>query len=499
MNLNELLEKSARDWPQKPAIIEGETTTSYSALAEIVSVTARRLAVLSLPLGCRVGLQVPGSLDYIVLTYALWHVQAVVVPIPVECPDEEVAELVEKMQLEAILSDKPGAAANLFQAGFYFTRLQPAVSPDNHGLNIAFIRFTSGTTSARKGVVLCHETIRDRILSANKAFDIGPADVVMWNLPMSHHFLITIVLYLSQGTTIVLAQHVLPRLFLAEVNRHQGTVLYSAPRYYALLARDDSAMQMPSVRMAISTTSSLTEEVAHEFYRRYHRPLTPALGIMELGLVAINDQDSRQRWNSVGLPAGDFHVRIAEPDQSGCGELAVSGPGMLDAYAAPWIAREKILRDGWFRTGDIARMDADGFIYLLSRKTAVIHRGGQKVFPEEVEMIINRHPDVRESHVYGRQDPRLGETVEADLVPERDDLNLTRIREFCRKHLAPFKIPTRMRIVKELPRTAVTGKIQRVRPPMPPEKQSAFAKVASMLIYMIANSGGGLIFMFTSG
>lgn len=466
MNLNESLDKAAQRWPQKPAIIEGETVLSYAALVEAVAGLAQRLKQQSLPPGCRVGLQLPGTASYIILTYALWQMNAVVIPIPEECPAEEVADLIAQMQVEAVVSANPAPESESLAPGIYFRRLSPATAPDNHGLNLAFIRFTSGTTSARKGVALGHETIHERICSANRSFQIRPDDVVMWNLPMSHHFLITIVLYLSEGATIVLARHVVPRSFLAEVNHHRGTVLYAAPRYYAMLAREDSKAQMSSVRLAVSTTSSLPEEVARDFFARFNRPLIQALGVIELGLVAINLKEPLNRPGSVGLPAGAFHVRIVNPDTNGCGELAVAGPGMLDAYVAPWIQREQILRDGWFHTGDIARMDEDGFIYLLSRTTAVINRGGQKIFPEEVESVINRHPDVREARVYGRPDARLGQAVEAELVLERGEADLAGIREYCRTHLAAFKIPARMRVVAELPRTAVTGKIRRGhRPP----------------------------------
>ena len=114
------------------------------------------------------------------------------------------------------------------------------------------------------------------------------------------------------------------------------------------------------------------------------------------------------------------------PDENGCGELAVAGPGIFDAYVAPWIPREQVLRDGWFFTGDIGRLDADGFLFLLSRKTAVINLAGRKVFPEEIEAVLNRHPAVRESRVYGKPHPHLGEVVE---------------RNWCLRNQMPASIP----------------------------------------------------------
>ena len=154
-------------------------------------------------------------------------------------------------------------------------------------------------------------------------------------------------------------------------------------------------------------------------------------------------------------------MQILEPDENGCGEVAVAGPGLLDAYASPWMSREQVMPDGWFRTGDIGRVDRDGFLFLVGRKTSVINLAGRKVFPEEIEAVLNRHPAVRESRAYGRVHPHLGEVVEADLVLEPPDTNLEDVREFCRTNLAPFKIPSRLHVVSALPRTAATGKIRR--------------------------------------
>jgi acyl-CoA synthetase (AMP-forming)/AMP-acid ligase II len=186
--------------------------------------------------------------------------------------------------------------------------------------------------------------------------------------------------------------------------------------------------------------------------------------VIELGLVALNTTAPREKWNSVGHVAGDFQFRIVNLDAEGCGELAVRGPGIFDAYVAPWVPREEVLRDGWFFTGDIGRADADGFLFLLSRKTAVINLAGRKVFPEEIEAVLNRHSSVSESRVYGKLHPHLGETVEAEVVLSSPDAKLDTIHAYCREHLASYKIPTRFTIVAALPRTPVTGKIRRAAP-----------------------------------
>jgi long-chain acyl-CoA synthetase len=460
MNLTELLDQTASRWPRKPALIEGEIILSYAGLVQKIAELAAQLQLLQMKPCCRVGLCLPNSINYVALTFALWRVNAVVVPIPTECTEEESSNIAEAMRLDAIIGQKPHGQSVRLSADLFFTKLSPTSPPENHGLNVAFIRFTSGTTSARKGVVLSHETIRDRVLASNKFLRIGPDDTVMWCLPMSHHFLVTIVLYLSVGATIVLARHVLARPFLEAVNRWRGTVLYAAPFHYALLARDNSDAKISSVRLAVSTTCSLPQDVAENFHQRFGLRLTPALGVIELGLVCVNDNPAA-RADSVGRPQPDYAVHIRNPDSDGYGEIVFAGPGFFDAYDNPWTPREQLMPDGWFATGDIGRVDAQGYLFLAGRKVAVINLAGRKVFPEEIETVLNRHPDVRESRVFGATHPHLGETVEAEIVLNAPDAGLDSVRAFCREQLASYKIPTRFTVVNALPRTPVTGKIRR--------------------------------------
>ena len=461
MNLTELLDQTAAQHRDKTAIVEDAAAISYGDLAKLTHDLAALIRAHHILPSQRIGLAFPNGIAYVALTYALWRCGAIVVPVPTECTEDEITEITEAMQLQGIISPKARSESIALAADYFLTKVQPATPPDNHGLNLAFIRFTSGTTSARKGVALSHKTIRDRIASANKAFRITADDTVIWCLPMAHHFLITIVLYVEVGATIVLARHVTAKPFLEAVNRWSGTVLYAAPFHYAMWARDNSAAQIPSVRLAVSTTCGLPENVSQDFFKRFNLPLVQGLGVIELGLVALNTASPREKWNSVGRMADDFELRLQNTDAAGCGELAMRGPGICDAYVAPWVSREAMLQDGWFHTGDIGRVDEDGFLFLLSRKTAVINLAGRKVFPEEIEAVLNRHPAISESRVFGKLHPHLGETVEAEIVLRSPDAKLETLYAFCREHLASYKIPTRFTTVTVLPRTPVTGKIIR--------------------------------------
>ena len=460
MNLTELLEQTAERWPDKLAVIEGNTSLSYAGLLARTAVLAAQLQPFQIFPGSRVGLCFPNSINYVALTFALWRIGAVVVPIPTEYPESEVNTIAETMRLSAIISWQPRPGSTSWLPEIFFTKLESETAPDNHGLNLAFIRFTSGTTGERKGVALCHESIRDRVVAANQALRLGPDDTVMWCLPMAHHFLVTIVLYLSVGATIVLARHVLARPFLESINHHRGTVLYAAPFHYALLARDNSGSQLASVRLAVSTTCALPSDVAENFQQRFGLPLTQALGVIELGLVCVNDNPIA-RPKSVGRPSSAYAVRICQPDAAGFGEVQFSGPGFFDAYDHPWTTREQLMPDNWFATGDIGCVDAQGYLQLAGRKAAVINLAGRKIFPEEIEAVLNRHPAVREARVFGVAHRQVGETVEAE-VAVHHAIEPDALRDFCRLHLSIEKIPSRITLVPAIAKTAVTGKIRRV-------------------------------------
>ena len=358
MNLTELLDHTANRWPDKVAFIEENITVSYGALVAQIATWTEKLQRLGLPPGSRVGLQYPNSVQYVALTFALWRVQAVVVPLPTECTAEEIAEITEAMELAGRLGPAPAEAAVPLGPDCFFTKFHPPQPPDNHGLNLAFIRFTSGTTSARKGVALAHETIRDRVASANQAFGIGPDDTVIWCLPMAHHFLITIVLYLKRGRDGGAGAACSGET----VSRSDQSLEGNGALRRAVSFRDAGAGQFgsadslraPSCFHDMRAAAKMLRRISFKSLRSFAR--RRLLGVIELGLVSLNTDDPRGRWNSVGHPAGDFRVRIYNPDADGCGEVAVAGPGIFDAYVAPWVPRDQVLRDGWFFTGDIGRI-----------------------------------------------------------------------------------------------------------------------------------------------
>jgi long-chain acyl-CoA synthetase len=166
---------------------------------------------------------------------------------------------------------------------------------------------------------------------------------------------------------------------------------------------------------------------------------------------------------SVGRALPDFELRLERMDADGIGEIQIKGKGLLDAYFSPWQGREEILQDGWFRTGDLGRIDADGFLFIVGRDKDVINFVGMKIFAQEVESVINQHPQVKESLVYGTAHSQYGELPTAKIVLQEgivSDGLLDNLRRFCYQKLAQYKVPKEFQFVEYLQKTA-SGKIKR--------------------------------------
>jgi long-chain acyl-CoA synthetase len=334
-------------------------------------------------------------------------------------------------------------------------------------LSPAFIRFSSGTTGRSKGIVLSHASLMARIETGNRRLGITAQDRVVWILPMAHHFAVSIMLYLLKGATTVVVRSHLPEDILDAALRHEGTVLYGAPFHHTLLAREPSGRPWPTLRLAVSTAAALPLATARAFDSRYGVPLSQGFGIIEAGLPLLNTAAPREKPESVGRPLDDMAVDFRDPvtglavAAGEVGELFLQADGMLDAYLNPWRLRGDILADGpWFQTGDLARQDADGFVYVVGRTNSVINSAGMKCFPEEVEAVIQSHPGVLAVRVSGQPHPHFGAVPVADIIAGEPAPSATSLAAHCRNALAQHKIPVEFRFVKDLPRTN-SGKIRR--------------------------------------
>ena len=475
LNIVELIAAESAPHRDKAAVIEGEHVLAYGALLQAVAEVAATLADLGIRPRQRIAFLCEDCTDYIIGNLAILKLGAVVVPVSPSLAGDEIDAVQERIDVHGLLfegSSRPaGDARSVAAAGFrrrrffWIPRLpQRELPPEYAALNPAFIRFSSGTTGASKGVLLSHETIRDRTSAADTGLHISPEDVVIWVLSMSYHFVVTILLFLRRGATIVLCNQAFPDSFLDGLARQRGTFLYASPFHYHLLAT--SARCPPDalarVRMAVSTAMKLPAPTGLAFAERFGFELTEAYGIIEVGLPFISVASDRAQRGSVGRPLPGYQIRIANPDAAGVGEILLTGKGLFDAYFSPWQSREQYAPGGWFKTGDLGRLDGSGCLFIRGRDKNVINFIGMKIFPNEVEEVINQHPAVQESLVYPVAHPQYGQVPYARFVlrPGTAAPAEAELRRFCFKRLAPFKVPKAFECVAELGKTA-SGKLRR--------------------------------------
>lgn len=454
----------------KTALVEGVRQISFGTLRGAVMRVAQELREQGLRPLDRVAFLCPDGIDYIVLSLAVLSLDAAVVPISPGLMSDERASLPEQMDVHHILIDAGGAAdreassAHLIQGLYRAFLLTPRTpkrqEPEEYAaIRPAFIRFSSGTTGASKGVVLSHETILDRTDAANQGLCVTSSDVIGWVLSMSFHFVVTILLFLRKGATIVLCGDPMPDALVEALKRHAFTLLYASPIHYRLLSCSAalSPSDFASLRLIISTAVKLPNQIAQSFFQRFEKRLSEAYGIIEVGLPFIHEPSAPLHRGLLGKPLPDFTVKLG-PD----GEVLIRGKGLYDAYFFPWQPRTACQPDGWFHTGDIGELSEDGNLRIVGRCKTVINFSGMKIFPQEVEEVLNQHPLVAESLVYGEHHPEYGQLPCASLVLKDTSapLDETELRAFCHARLALHKIPKVFTCVGALPKT-VNGKLRR--------------------------------------
>ena len=316
-------------------------------------------------------------------------------------------------------------------------------------------------------MVLSHQSIIERTDAANRGLGISDRDVILWVLGMSHHFVVSILLFLRRGATIVVANRSFPFSLFEEARRPEITVIYASPVHFYLLAVSDAvpADSLRRVRLAISTSMKMPADIYSRFLEKFGIAPAEAYGIIEIGLPFINigfRDNGTAEYRGKMLP--DYRLQIARPDEHGVGEVRIKGKGMFDAYFWPWRWRQECLEDGWFATGDLGRVDEEGRLSLLGRNKTVIVCAGMKVFPEEVEEAINSFSGIAESLVWGREHPQYGQVPVANVVVksgrDRGEI-IGELREHCCGKLSSYKVPVEFCAVDSLARTA-SGKLVRI-------------------------------------
>ncbi|MBK8341784.1 MAG: AMP-binding protein [Flavobacteriales bacterium] len=469
MNVFKRIKQRAARWPDRPAIHGAQATLTFTEVIAAAERVADDLVARGVTAGTGLGISDHNSAEFIIAMLAGLRCGAVVVPIASNLTAAEREALIEGVGIHALLSEGEGDGALMIGARRFqvqrMHRAEERIAP--HIAEAAFIRFTSGTTGTSKGVVLSHSTVIERVEAANKGLGLSEHDAVVWVLPMAYHFVVSIMLYLYFGAAVILCEDFTAQAIAQCAQRFKGTLLYAAPTHIRLLVADRTVTSLGTVRQVISTSAGLPVGLCAQFKERFGLPVSQAFGIIEVGLPIINTERSDQDPETVGHALPDHEVAILDdalhplPDGS-IGLLALRGPGLFDGYLSPPILRDAVLQRGWFLTGDLAMRTADGLVSIKGRRKSMINIAGNKVFPEDVEAVINAHPEVQASRVFGGTHALFGEIVEAEVVLTPGAvLDAEDIVSFCRERLSAYKLPQRIHFVEALAMTA-TGKVKRV-------------------------------------
>jgi long-chain acyl-CoA synthetase len=492
MNLANFLTDTARRIPDHTAIRFAGQSVSFSEMNRKVNRLAHGLTRLGLKAGDVCVLMMPSSLSWALVYYALAKLGAIVVP---------VNFLYRRGELEHIFADS-GARAFIGRADYLQEAIPVLDSLPQIDLRIAegdnlpagmiplaglfheagdfetyptrdddpfAVIYTSGTTGRSKGAVLTHKSLMSDAQAVARVRYTEPNDIVLSVLPLFHIYGQTHALNISIycGLTIRMWEAFDPEKVLTAIEEETSTILYAVPTMVNRLV--DLAMTRPpqraSLRFCISGGASLPVEVLHRFEKAFQAIIYESYGLTEFSPTCVENPFGRPtRPGSIGLPIPGFRVRIVdEQDQDVArgevGELLVSGDAVMKEYLNQPQATAEAMRGGWLHTGDLARMDEDGYIYIVDRKKEMIIRGGYNIYPREIEEILYKHKDVLEAAVMGVPHADLGEEVAAAVVLRPGAKTTSEeLRLFVKDLVAPYKYPRIIKFLDELPKTAA-GKI----------------------------------------
>ncbi|MED5277748.1 MAG: AMP-binding protein [Verrucomicrobiota bacterium] len=446
--------------PEKTAVFWGETTYSFGQAHCLAKRLAKRLREEhGLQPGDRVGLWLKNCPEFIFSLFGIMLAEGVVVSINSFLTPDEVgfilgdceakvliseasmaegtAKLRERLpQLDVIEVESLGQAEPEVPNYFFALGQAPA--------DLALIIYTSGTTGKPKGAMLSHQNLMCNVAAVMEAVDIRPDDRMAVLLPMFHSFTMTVGLLLpmTQGVSIIAIKSLHPpKNIIAEIMQHEATVMPAIPQLYRALVNVDLPADLP-LRVCLSGAAPLPVEVLNAFRERVGIPLLEGYGLSETSPVACtNPLHGTQKAGSVGVPIRgvEFQIRndAGEVLPVGeTGEICIKGHNIMMGYWNNPEATEASIKDGWLLTGDIGRLDEDGYIYITDRKKDMLLVNGINVYPREVEEVIYQFDGIKEAAVVGVSDPRKGEMVVACVAPaEGRELDETALLAFLKTKL----------------------------------------------------------------
>ena len=348
---------------------------------------------------------------------------------------------------------------------------EPVALVERDDQDTAVVLYTSGTTGTPKGAELTHTNMARNAEISVGLVDVGPDDVVFGGLPLFHSFGQTVGMNaaISVGANLTLIPRFEPTKALEVLQRDKVTILLAVPTMYVALLQHPNRgdYDLSSLRVCASGGASLPVEVLHGFEAAFNAIILEGYGLSETSPVAsFNHADRERKPGSIGTPVAGVEMRLIDADwndtpEGEIGEIAIKGHNVMKGYLGKPEATAEVMNDGWFRTGDLAKRDDEGYYYIVDRSKDMIIRGGYNVYPREIEEVLYEHPAVATAAVVGVPHRELGEEIAA-AVTLKPGASATEdeLRAFVKERVAAYKYPRIVWVTSDLPLTA-TGKIMK--------------------------------------
>ncbi|NTU78366.1 MAG: long-chain fatty acid--CoA ligase [Chloroflexales bacterium] len=499
LNLAVILEQSTRRDPSKLAVSLDDYKLRYAELNGAANKIANALAALGVQHGDKVAIMLPNTPHFPICYYGILKTGAAVVPLNVLFKHSEIQYHLEDSDAKAlivwegfaaeavpgfrraqtchnlIVVQAPGSTAPLPDGALSFNQLI-ADHPPTFELfptgpdDTAVILYTSGTTGRPKGAELSHfNMFFNAMVAAEKLLGVTKDDIFLATLPLFHSFGQTAVMNVTtyMGATMTMLPRFDPVKAAEIIQRDKVTVFAGVPTMYFYLLNHPEIpnYDLSSLRRCVSGGASMPVEVMLTFNKKHNVQIMEGYGLSETSPIAsFNHLDRPAKPGSIGTPLWGVEMQAVDlegkPVATGeMGEIVIRGHNVMKGYYKRPEATAEAIRGGWFHSGDLAKVDEDGFFFIVDRVKDMILRGGFNVYPREVEEILYAHPAVAEAAVIGMPDPALGEEIKAVVsCKPGQSVSEQELIDYCKERLAAYKYPRSVEFRESLPKTA-TGKI----------------------------------------
>lgn len=507
VTLVDLLNNSAQKYPNCPSMVYLDHSWSYQELNTLVSRMANSLISLGVKPGDRVGIHLPNCPQFVIGYYGVLRAGAIAVSINPLFSGDDLSFIIKDSELKVIITStdlypalekldldslkilvtdtheifSPTSNTKTPAGGEFVLNLeeylfaQPESDPEIEisPEQIANLQYTGGTTGRSKGAILTHRNlvanaVQFRVWMQN-VYNNGEGRFIAV-IPLFHIYGLTTCMNtpILTGSTILLLSKFEINELMRVIDKYKPNIFNGVPAMYGALVMRESDYDMSSIKACVSGSAPLPPSIQQKFEEVTGGKLVEGYGLSEASpIVTINPIYGKVKVGSIGVPVFDTEVKVVNP-QTGedithtgeVGELVVKGPQVMQGYWRQPEETELVLKDGWLRTGDLVRMDEEGYIYVADRLKDMIIMGGEKIYPREIEDLLYTHPAVREVAVVGVPHPLRGEIPQAYVaLKESAATSEKELKQFCAERLSKFKVP-KIKLVEALPRNSV-GKVLR--------------------------------------